>query len=253
MKTGWIDTHAHIFEREDIAEVKKNAIAHGVTKICAILGSLNEVESAFELAGDDDFFDFAIGVHPGSVKHMDMQELNEMMAYAKSPKVKFIGEIGLDYYWDESYKDLQKEIFVHQIQVANELNLPITIHMRDSSDDVYDILKKYPVNRKGIAHCFTEDVKSARRFVDMGYYIGVGGIVTFKNGENVQNLVKNLPETVLLTETDSPYLTPHPFRGKKNQPAYVSYVGKEIAKLKDMNDEAVQALIYENYRRLTHE
>ena len=173
-----------------------------------------------------------------------------MMSYLDEPQVKFVGEIGLDYYWDTSYTELQKEMFTKQIQYANAHNLPIAIHMRDSSDDVYEILKKHPVNRKGIAHCFTEDVESAKRFVDMGYYIGVGGIVTFKNGENIRNLVTELPQDRLLSETDSPFLAPQPYRGKKNQPAYVSYVGKEIAKLKGLTESEVQAIIYDNYHRI---
>lgn len=251
MKNYWIDTHCHIFDQDnDIESIKQIALEHNVQKVCAILGTLDEVERAFLFAKDDPFFDFAIGVHPGSVRDVTMAEFEKMMSYLDELQVKFVGEIGLDYYWDTSYTELQKEMFTKQIQYANAHNLPIAIHMRDSSDDVYEILKKHPVNRKGIAHCFTEDVESAKRFVDMGYYIGVGGIVTFKNGENIRNLVTELPQDRLLSETDSPYLAPQPYRGKKNQPAYVSYVGKEIAKLKGLTESEVQAIIYDNYHRI---
>ena len=251
MKNYWIDTHCHIFDQDnDIESIKQIALEHNVQKVCAILGTLDEVERAFLFAKDDPFFDFAIGVHPGSVREVTMAEFEKMMSYLDEPQVKFVGEIGLDYYWDTSYTELQKEMFTKQIQYANAHNLPIAIHMRDSSDDVYEILKKHPVNRKGIAHCFTEDVESAKRFVDMGYYIGVGGIVTFKNGENIRNLVTELPQDRLLSETDSPFLAPQPYRGKKNQPAYVSYVGKEIAKLKGLTESEVQAIIYDNYHRI---
>lgn len=251
MKLGWIDTHAHIFSEEDVDMIKQVALEHNVEKVCAILGSLDEVERAFLFAENDPFFDFAIGVHPGSVRDVTEQEFMKMTQFMASPQVKFVGEIGLDYYWDTSFKDLQKDWFKEQIKVANHYNLPISIHMRDSSDDVYALLKEHPVNRKGIAHCFTEDVQSAKRFVELGYHIGVGGIVTFKNGQNIRDLVMALPETVLLTETDTPYLTPHPYRGKKNQPAFVSYVGKEIAKLKGLDEETVQRLIINNYEALT--
>lgn len=247
----WIDTHAHIFgEEDDIDQIKENALNHNVKKVCAILGSLDEVERAYMYAKDDPFFDFAIGVHPGSVRDISEHEFEEMMSYLLWDQVKFVGEIGLDYYWDTSFNELQKDCFIRQIELANEYNLPIAIHMRESSDDVYNILKKHPVKRKGIVHCFTEGYDSAKKFEDLGFYLSIGGIATFKNGDNVRELIDNVSEDYLLTETDSPYLTPHPFRGKKNEPAYVSYVGKEIARIKGVEDVIIQKLIINNYNRL---
>ena len=174
-----------------------------------------------------------------------------MFEYLNHPQVKFVGEIGLDYYWDTTFMEEQKARFIHQIDVANQHNLPIIIHVRESMEDVYTILKEHPVNRAGIVHCFTGDVASAKKFIDLGYYIGVGGIVTFKNGEAIRDLVHHLPFDRILSETDSPYLAPVPKRGKRNEPAYVSYVGKEIARLKELTDEDVQIAIQTNYERLT--
>lgn len=253
MESFWIDTHAHILSDglfENFNEIKKNALKHNVKRICIICGSLKEIERAMDCVENDPMFDLAIGVHPGNVKDVSEDEFETMMSYLNHPQVKFLGEIGLDYYWDTSFNTLQKEFFIKQIELANKHDLPITIHMRESSDDVYEILKKHPVKQKGIAHCFTEDVNSAQRFIDLGFYVGIGGIVTFKNGENIKNLVLNLPFDRLLSETDSPYLAPVPKRGKRNEPAYVSYVGEYIAELKELSIEDTQTKLKENYERL---
>lgn len=255
MKNIWIDTHAHILSDglyDDFDHIIQNAKDHGVEKICIICGSLLEIERFMEVCADDEMFDLAIGVHPGSVKDISEAEFTQMMSYLTHPQVKFVGEIGLDYYWDESFNDIQKQFFIKQIELANEHDLPITIHMRESTDDVYEILKKHPVNKKGIAHCFTEDVASAQRFIDLGFYVGVGGIVTFKNGQNIRDLVLNLPFDKILSETDSPYLAPVPKRGKRNEPAYVSYVGEAIAELKDVSKETAQKQLFDNYLTLTN-
>ena len=253
---GWMDTHAHLvsdelFERFD--EIKQNAIDHGVTKVCIICGDMIEVKRALSVCEGDPMFDLAIGVHPSSVKDIPLSQQEEMFTYLKHPQVKFVGEIGLDYYWDQSFNELQKERFINQIEIANEHDLPIIIHIREASDDVYEILKNHKVNRTGIVHSFTEDVESAQRFIDLGFYVGIGGIVTFKNGENIRRLVLNLPVDKLLSETDSPYLTPVPYRGKRNESAYVSYVGKAMAELKGISDEEMQEIIKENYNTLTKE
>ena len=250
---AWIDTHAHIvsdelFERFD--EVIENAIKHDVDKIVVICGSMAEVERALSVCEGNDMFDLAIGVHPTSTKEVSIIEQEAMFKYLEHPQVKFVGEIGLDYYWDDSYKDLQIERLVQQINIANEFDLPIIIHIRSSSDDVFDVLRKHTVNRKGIVHCFTEDVESAKRFVDLGYYVGVGGIITFKNGDNIRDLVHNLPFDKILSETDSPYLAPVPKRGKRNESAYVSYVGEYIARLKGMSIVDTQKQLRKNYDRL---
>lgn len=253
MTTGWIDSHAHIMGDEFVEEfetIKENALAKDVKKICIICGSLLEIERALSLVEEDEMFDLAVGVHPSNAKDITKAEFEAMMAYLDHPKVAFLGEIGLDFYWDQSFNDLQEALFIEQINRANQHHLPIIIHMRDSTDAVYEVIKKYPVINKGVAHCFTESLSSAQRFVDLGFYIGVGGIVTFKNGENIRELVLGLPFDKILTETDSPYLAPVPKRGKRNEPAYVAYVGQAIATLKDMDEGDVQSQLKQNYEKL---
>lgn len=256
MDNYWIDSHAHLMSEsliDDFDDIIKRAIENDVQRICIICGTLKEIEDALERVEGNLMFDLAIGVHPTSTQEVSKEELDAMMDYLKHPQVKFVGEIGLDYYWDDSYKALQKEVFIKQIKIANEYNLPITIHIREASDDVYEILKHHPVNRKGIVHCFTEDVESAKRFIDLGFYVGIAGIVTFKNGENIKELVRHLPFDKLLSETDSPYLAPVPKRGKRNDSSNVMYVGEEIARLKEMDVKQVQKQLITNYKRLIGE
>ena len=250
----WIDSHAHIVSKDlvdDFDQIVQNAKNNNIQKICVICGNLEQVETAIKLVDNDPMFDLAIGVHPSDAKEVNKAEFDKMMTYLDHPQVKFIGEIGLDYYWDQSFNTLQKEYLIKQIQVANEHNLPIIIHIRESKDDVYEILKNHPVNRKGIVHCYTEDLSSAQGFVDLGYYIGIGGIVTFKNGDNIRTLVENLPFNRILSETDSPYLAPVPKRGKRNEPANVQYVGEAIAKLKHLDVKTVQEQLIKNYQRVS--
>lgn len=252
--SGWIDTHAHLvsdelYDRFD--EIKEKAISNGIEKICIICGTLVEVERAFLKAENDPYFDFAIGVHPTSALDVSEKEMNKMMQFVESPQVKFIGEIGLDYYWDQSYIPQQQALFKKQIMLANQHNLPIAIHIRSAVDDVYNIIKENPVNKTGIAHCFSESVEDAQKFLELGYYLGVGGIVTFKNGQNIKDIVNMTPLDRILTETDSPYLAPVPKRGKRNESAFVSYVGEEIARLKEIDEKTLKSIIINNYNTLT--
>lgn len=251
---GWIDSHAHLVSEpllEKFETLKKNAVEHGVEKVCIICGNLKEIETALERIESDPFFDIAIGVHPGSVQDIDEEEFEKMMQYLDSPRVKFVGEIGLDYYWDTTYADLQMTYFKRQIALANKKQLPITVHMRNATEAVYEALRSNPVDKKGIIHCFTESVAYAEKFSKLGYTLGVGGVVTFKNGQNVRDILNAVPLSQIITETDSPYLTPVPYRGKENQPAYVSYVGKCIAAELEMDEEKLQKILWDNYTNIT--
>lgn len=253
LKPGWLDSHAHLVSDElfeNFEVIRENAIESGIDKICIICGSLDEFNRAIRVIGDDDLFDLALGIHPSSVNETSESDLDALMSHLDHPKVGFVGEIGLDFYWDQSFNERQKHFFIKQIEYANRYQKPIIIHMRNSSDAVYEILNANPVVMKGIAHCFTESITSAKRFVDLGYLIGVGGIVTFKNGQNIRDMVDFFDLSVLLTETDSPYLAPHPNRGKRNEPAYVSYVGATIAQIKNLSEEDVKKQIRSNYENL---
>lgn len=157
-----------------------------------------------------------------------------MIELAKNHKVKAVGEIGLDYYWDKSFVDLQKEVYVKQILLANKLNLPIVIHDREAHKDAYDLLLEYNQSSKALFHCFSGSVEFMRECVKKGWYIALGGVVTFKNAVKMKDVAREIPLDKLVLETDSPYLTPVPFRGKPNTPAYVRYVAEEIANLRQM-------------------
>ena len=155
-----------------------------------------------------------------------------MTKLAENPKVVAIGEIGLDYYWDKSFKDLQKEVFIKQIKLANKLNLPIVVHDREAHKDCYDIIKEFNNGSIVLFHCFSGSVEFMRECVKEGWYIALGGVVTFKNAIKMKEVAKDVPLEKLVLETDSPYLTPVPFRGKENKPAYIRYVVEEIANLR---------------------
>ena len=249
----WIDSHAHMVSEgmlEHFEELKKNSIENNVGKVLIICGSLEQIETAIKLTENDDMFDLAVGIHPTTVQERSNKEFEAMMTYLDHPKVVAVGEIGLDYYWDETYKELQKEMFIKQIQIANEKQLPVIIHLRSSNEDIYETLKTHPVDKKGVIHCFSEDETEAKDYIQLGYYLGFGGILTFKNGENVRRVLKVTPKNRILSETDSPYLAPVPKRGKKNEPSFVKYVGEMLVSELESDVATVQNLISDNYKRL---
>lgn len=248
----WVDSHVHLVSDElfeDFEVLCEAMQEHDVDKALIICGNLKEIHRALDKVENNPMFDLAIGVHPSSAKEISAKERQEMYTYLSHPKVVAMGEIGLDYYWDQSFNDLQKEVLIEQIHLANEHGLPISVHMRDSGEDVAEILQKYPVDCKGVIHSFSEE-KLTQTFLQMGYYIGINGIVTFKNGENVRRILDAVPLDRILSETDAPYLTPHPHRGQRNQPAYVSFVGQKIAELKGVSESDMQKILKENYHRV---
>lgn len=193
----------------------------------------------------------AIGWHPVDAIDMTDEDLLWIKELSAHEKVVAIGEMGLDYHWDKSPKDVQKEVFRKQIALAKEVRLPIIIHNRDATEDVVTILKEEGAEAVGgIMHCFTGSVEVARQCMDMNFYLSFGGPVTFKNAKKPKEVVKEIPNDRLLIETDCPFLTPHPFRGKRNEPSYVKYVAEQIAELKGMTYEEVAAVTTENAKRL---
>ncbi len=192
-----------------------------------------------------------VGVFPEEVKTFTDKTLNDMENLIKSnPKIIGIGEIGLDYYWDKSFKELQKEIFIKQIEFANQMNLPLNIHSREAHLDTLEILKKYNKNSTAILHCFSGSLEFAKECIKEGIYIALGGVVTFKNALKAKEVAANIPLEYLLLETDDPYLTPVPFRGKENQPVYVKYVAQEIARLRNTTDETIAKATTANAERI---
>lgn len=194
-----------------------------------------------------------VGIFPEEAKTFTQKTLSDMETLIKNnPKIIGIGEIGLDYYWDKSFKELQKEIFIKQIEFANQMNLPLNIHSREAHQDTLEILKKYNKNSTAILHCFSGSIEFAKECIKEGIYIALGGVVTFKNAIKSKEVAAQIPIEYLLLETDDPYLAPVPFRGKENQPIYVKYVAEEIAKHRNTTTDIIAQETTKNAERIFH-
>lgn len=247
-----INTHSHVnmLRETNIDEAIQNAIDN---KIVTIVPS-SSVQDIFDtdkfIKKYNDVYGY-VGVFPEEVKDFSDKTLSDMEEIIKSNlKIIGIGEIGLDYYWDKSFKELQKEVFIKQIEFANQMNLPLNIHSREAHLDTLEIIKKYNKNSTAIMHCFSGSLEFARECIKEGIYIALGGVVTFKNAKKTKEVAKNIPLEYLLLETDDPYLAPVPFRGKENQPMYVKYVAEEIANLRGITPEEVAKTSTENAKKI---
>jgi TatD DNase family protein len=248
------DTHAHlnaIQYEEDIVEVIQRAKSERVTHIVVVGFDKDTIKRAMELTEQYEMIYAAVGWHPVDAIDMKDEDLEWIKELASHPKVVAIGEMGLDYYWDKSPKDIQKDVFRRQIRLAKEVKLPIIIHNRDSTEDVVKILKEENAGEVGgIMHCFTGSLEVAKQCMDMNFYISFGGPVTFKNAKKPKEVATEIPLERLLIETDCPYLTPHPFRGKRNEPSYVKYIAEQIAELKGLSFEEVAKITSDNAKKL---
>jgi TatD DNase family protein len=248
------DTHAHlnaIQYEEDIVEVIQRAQAENVTNIVVVGFDTDTIKKAMELIDQYDMIYAAVGWHPVDAIDMKDEDLEWIKELAQHPKVVALGEMGLDYHWDKSPKDIQKDIFRRQIRLAKELQLPIIIHNRDATEDVVNILKEENASEVGgIMHCFTGSLEVAKQCMDMNFYISFGGPVTFKNAKKPKEVALEIPLERLLIETDCPYLTPHPFRGKRNEPSYVKYVAEQIAELKGLSFDEIAKITSDNAKKL---
>ncbi len=247
-----INTHSHVnmLRETNIDEAIQNAIDN---KIVTIVPS-SSVQDIFDtdkfIKKYNDVYGY-VGVFPEEVKDFSDKTLSDMEEIIKNnPKIIGIGEIGLDYYWDKSFKELQKEVFIKQIEFANQMNLPLNIHSREAHLDTLEILKKYNKNSTAIMHCFSGSLEFARECIKEGIYIALGGVVTFKNARKTKEVAQNIPLEYLLLETDDPYLAPVPFRGTENQPMYVKYVAEEIANLRGITPEEVAKTSTENAKKI---
>ena len=253
MMSTYIDTHVHLNAdqyEEDLQEVIDRAIAANVEKMVVIGFDKKTIERAMQLIEDFDFIYAVIGWHPVDAIDCTDEYLSWIEQLAEHPKVVGIGETGLDYYWDKSPKDIQQYWFRKQIQLAKKLNLPIIIHNRDATGDVVRILQEEDAAAVGgIMHCFGGSVETARECINMNFMISLGGPVTFKNARQPKEVATEIPLEHLLIETDAPYLAPHPYRGKRNEPAYVTLVAEEIARLKEISVEEVASKTTDNAKR----
>ena len=230
-----IDTHCHLSndEYDNLEEIIKEMDGFMIASGCddktnkIVLELVNKYDNAYG----------TLGIHPEDVDKITDDSFKLLEENLNNPKIVGIGEIGLDYYWTKETVEKQKEVFEYQVKLAEKYNMPVVVHSRDAIQDTYDILKKY--NVRGSIHCFSSSLEMAREFIKLGYKIGVGGTLTFKNSKKIQDIVKELDLTNILLETDSPYLSPEPFRGKRNKPSNVYYIALKVAELKDINVDEV--------------
>lgn len=249
-KTYLIDTHAHIDMLEDIDTVVKNAINDNVKKIILPCAYPKDIEKIYKITQKYDNVFGLLGVHPSEAKDWDDNLISLIKTFSANEKIVGIGEIGLDYYWDKTFNDIQKEVFIKQIKLANQLHLPICVHDREAHKDTFDILQEYNQGSDVIMHCFSGSVEFAKECIKQGWYLALGGVVTFKNAIKMKDVAREIPLENLLLETDSPYLTPVPYRGKENQPAYIKYVAEEIAKIKELSFEDIANITTKNAERI---
>lgn len=245
----YFDTHVHLNSEqyEDVDEIVTNALDNGVNKMIVVGYDLNSSLKAIEIANKYEFIYAAVGMHPSEIKKMEKNDLNKIENLLTNKKVIAIGEIGLDYYWDKDNKEEQKEIFIKQIEWSNKYNLPIIIHSREAAEDTYNVLKANKKHyKKGIMHCYSYSLELAKEFIKLDFMLAFGGALTFLNSKQNKEVVKEIDSKYLLTETDAPYLTPHPFRGKRNEPKYIHLVVEEMSRLKNISEEEMSQIVYNN-------
>lgn len=249
-----IDSHAHYDDeafnedREDVLnEIRENGVI-GVLNCAASYGSL---KTTYDLTKRYDFIVGALGIHPENANEMKEDTIDEIKGYIKAnDKIVAIGEIGLDYYWDENpSKEVQKEVFRKQMKLAKELNLPVVIHDREAHQDTLEIIREFP-EVKGVVHCFSGSVEFAKECIKLGYYIGFTGVVTFKNAKKIVQVAKEIPLDRILVETDCPYMSPEPNRGKRNKSDYIGYIIRKIAEIKEIDQYEANLSFNKNFYRL---
>ncbi len=249
-----IDTHVHLnadHYDEDLDEVMERARAAGIEKMVVVGFDRKTIERTMKLIDEHEDVYGVIGWHPVDAVDCTEADLDWIEELSKHEKIVGIGETGLDYHWDKSPKDVQKDIFRRQIALAKRVDLPIIIHNRDSTEDCVEILKEENAHEAGgIMHAFSADEKTADEVIGMNFYISLGGPVTFKNAQLPKDIAVHVPLEKLLVETDAPFLTPHPYRGKRNEPAYVKLVAEKIAELRGISYEMLAQATTENAERL---
>lgn len=249
----FIDTHVHLNADQyevDLQEVIDRALEANVKKMVVIGFDRITIERAMKLVEEYSFIYAVVGWHPVDAIDCTEEDLRWIEELAAHEKVVGIGEMGLDYHWDKSPKDIQQEVFRKQIRLAQKVKLPIIIHNRDATEDVIRILQEEEAYLTGgIMHCFGGSVETAKQCIDMNFMISLGGPVTFKNAKKPKEVAAEIPLEYLLIETDAPYLAPHPHRGKRNEPALVPLVAEEIARLKGISIEEVAEATTKNAER----
>ena len=234
-----VDTHTHLNDdkfADDVPDAVARARAAGVRRCINMGDTLESSKKAVELAHAYEGLFAGVGIHPEEARELTADDDAQLAAWAEDEKVVCIGEIGLDYYWvkDEPTRELQRKIFIHQLDLARQLHLPVCIHDRDAHADTLAILKKEGQGIPTVLHCYSGSVEMAREFLKLGCYLGTDGPLTFKNASKLLNVIRDMPLGRLLVETDAPYMAPVPMRGKRNEPAFVRFIAEKVAELRSM-------------------
>lgn len=248
------ESHAHYDDRafdEDREKLLTGLQENGIGCVLNISSDLSSVKTTLSLAEKYPFIYAAVGIHPSDSGELNEENFAWIKRQCRGEKVLAVGEIGLDYHWDNVERDVQKKWFARQLALAGEEKLPVVIHSREAAKDTLDIMRaEAPVERRGVIHCFSYTREMAAEFVNMGYLIGVGGVLTFQNAKKLRECVEYLPMEAILLETDSPYLAPVPHRGERNCSLYLPFVAAQIARIKGISEEEVTAVTEKNAKRL---
>lgn len=248
------DTHAHYDDKkfdEDREELISSLPDNGVGLVVNVSASLSSVKASLELAERYPYVYSSVGIHPDEVGELDEEKLDYLRVMAGHSKCAAIGEIGLDYYWNKEDKAIQEKWFVSQINLARELGKPIIVHSREAAKDTFEILcREHAEDIGGVIHCYSYSWEMAKEYLKRGYYLGIGGVVTFSNAQKLKEVVVNAPLSQLVLETDCPYLAPAPNRGKRNSSLFLPFVVKTIAELKGVSEEEVLDVTWKNGLRL---
>lgn len=248
------ETHAHYEDDAfdiDRRELLEKLPEQGIEYVVNVSSGVTTVDKVIALAEQYSYIYATAGIHPGDSMNLNEELFEWLRGRAKHPRVVAIGEIGLDYYWDTPDREIQKLWFARQMELARECKLPLVIHSRDAANDTYRMMKEAKADELGaIIHCFGYGVEQARQYLNMGFYLGIGGVVTFTNGKKLKEVVAYAPIEQLVLETDCPYLAPVPHRGERNNSLYLDYVATEIAKIKGMEAEDVIRITNDNAKKL---
>ena len=247
------DTHAHYDDKqfdEDRDQILSSMQEQGVGTIVDASATVDSWERVLELTKRYPFVYGMIGVHPDEVGDLNEENFARMEQLLHEEKVVAVGEIGLDYYWDKEQHEIQKEWFIRQLQLARKLNMPVNIHSREAAQDTMEIMKEHAADMKAIIHCYSYSKEMAEEYVKMGYLLGIGGVVTFKNARKLKEAVAYIPLSNIVLETDAPYLTPEPFRGKRNDSSKLTYVAQAIADIKQISVDEVYAETWKNAHQM---
>lgn len=248
------ETHAHYDDEafdKDREELLGKMKENGVAYIMNVGANIETCRSTIKLMEQYDFIYGAMGVHPSDTLELDEENIAWLEKKCALDKVKAVGEIGLDYHYEEPAKDIQKKWFIRQLDIARRVKLPIIIHSREAAQDTLEIMKSEKAGEiGGVIHCFSYGVEMAREYLNMGYYIGIGGVLTFSNAKKLREVVEYIPLDRILLETDSPYLAPTPYRGKRNCSLYIPYVIEEISKIKGISKEEIETITMNNAKTL---